>query len=577
MHSFEQSMERVLANRIRSFSTGILFFLLTLSIVTISGTIFYHSTVEWNNGPAEDATLQGVNRVLRGLPLYSDSSPEYVPGIYGPGFFYLSAILARIFGLSFFSVRLVSLISLAFIPLLLFFLARIRCARSESWGITIAGTALILSLYAPTGYWMDLAKVDSLFIIMILTNLYLLTKLFDRNNRIHLLLLILASSSLFFIKQTGLLIVLSNAILIFLFISFSSALIYSVGVAIVMSTLALLFEMQSGNHFIYYTVLLPMHHPLSEKGASGKMIAVIGPLMLVTAVYLIEFLYSNWRKIIYLRKVSLPWKDTSIKHEIVIVAYLIVTFFISLVGRMKAGAVDNSFLYTGVMMGIYVAIHLSQNIRQTGTGNNSYPGGKSLPFLLLAIVLVQIFFIGYFNPLKRIHNDLDRKAMLTRHVHNLCSLPDPSLFFNLSYLPQYYCNRKDNFTYMYALDIIYSDRKLTPFVHEMQHKINNQDYKSIIATNLTYFDQPTLELMLGKVNARLAEDLSEKDRERTLLFKSALELNYSIATNYRKIPEESAPLFKDYLETEKVMYPGSNLYILKPRVGQKTSDFVKKE
>src|SRR5438105_4687446 len=59
----------------------------------------------------EPGALQEVARVRAGQPLYVAPTLDYVPQIYGPVYFYLSAALASILGSDLVGLRLVSLLA----------------------------------------------------------------------------------------------------------------------------------------------------------------------------------------------------------------------------------------------------------------------------------------------------------------------------------------------------------------------------------------------------------------------------------------------------------------------------------
>src|SRR5580704_3638324 len=57
----------------------------------------------------ESGMMTSVWRIAHGSPLYSAPSMEWVPFLYAPAFFYLSAALSRVTGLGYSTLRLVSI------------------------------------------------------------------------------------------------------------------------------------------------------------------------------------------------------------------------------------------------------------------------------------------------------------------------------------------------------------------------------------------------------------------------------------------------------------------------------------
>ncbi len=79
--------------------------------------IAYPFDLEWGEG----ATIDHVARLLKGKPLYAPPSLDFVTFIYTPLYWWVSAAVAKIMGLGYVSVRLVSIVStiVAFISIVL--------------------------------------------------------------------------------------------------------------------------------------------------------------------------------------------------------------------------------------------------------------------------------------------------------------------------------------------------------------------------------------------------------------------------------------------------------------------------
>jgi hypothetical protein len=122
--------------------------------------------LEWMEG----ASVDTVSRVLNGQPLYTAPSVDYVPPIYGPVYFYISALLSLIFGVGFLPLRLVSLLASLGCCAVIY-----RFVKRET-GDTFAGAlaaGLFIATFNATGSWFDLARVDSLFLFFLLVGVYL--------------------------------------------------------------------------------------------------------------------------------------------------------------------------------------------------------------------------------------------------------------------------------------------------------------------------------------------------------------------------------------------------------------------
>jgi hypothetical protein len=125
----------------------------------------YPFALEWLEGNS----LVEVHRILAGQPLYPAPTAGYVPDGYPPLYFFVSAAVARVLGVSYLSLRLVSLASaLACFALL----ARLVQRETGSLAAGTAAAGVFAATYFATGTWFDVARVDSLFLALSLGGLY---------------------------------------------------------------------------------------------------------------------------------------------------------------------------------------------------------------------------------------------------------------------------------------------------------------------------------------------------------------------------------------------------------------------
>jgi hypothetical protein len=145
-------------------------FLYGIQIITIVLFVYrisYPYELEWMEG----GSLETVQRVLDGKTIYCEPSIEYIPYIYTPFYYYVSAPIMRLTGYSFLACRLVSLIS--FIGVLSIIYCWLKKETHDELAALIGG-AFFVSCYYLTGQWYDLARVDMLFCFLIMVALYLL-------------------------------------------------------------------------------------------------------------------------------------------------------------------------------------------------------------------------------------------------------------------------------------------------------------------------------------------------------------------------------------------------------------------
>lgn len=136
-----------------------------LFIFVAAQTLTYPFHIEWMEGQVIDV----IGRVRHGLPVYARPSMEYVPFAYTPYYYYVAALVSLFTGVDFLPGRLVSFASaLGTGGILYAWLRREGASRP----IALTGAGAYFSTYILTGRWMDVARVDSLFLFLTLAGLY---------------------------------------------------------------------------------------------------------------------------------------------------------------------------------------------------------------------------------------------------------------------------------------------------------------------------------------------------------------------------------------------------------------------
>jgi len=196
----------------------------------------------------EGNSLVEVRRILAGQALYPAPSVRYVPDGYPPLYFYLSAAVARVFGASYLTLRLVSLASsLACFALL----ARLVQRETGSIAAGTGAAGVFAATYFATGDWFDIGRVDSLFLALSIGGLYAVRWMRRTPGAIAAGTLLAAAA---LTKQTGLAeLVAVPAVLLFGPRRALASVAALTAVAVVgLSTLML--RLASGGWYTYYTL-----------------------------------------------------------------------------------------------------------------------------------------------------------------------------------------------------------------------------------------------------------------------------------------------------------------------------------
>ena len=113
----------------------------------------------------ESGMMTSVWRLRHGYPLYAPPSLEWAPYLYAPLFFYLSAALSKVMGLSYAPLRMVSLLSTLGSFGVIFLIV---WKETKRFAAALVAVGLFASLYVFVLGWFDVGRVDSLSVFLFL-------------------------------------------------------------------------------------------------------------------------------------------------------------------------------------------------------------------------------------------------------------------------------------------------------------------------------------------------------------------------------------------------------------------------
>jgi len=242
-------------------------------------TISYPFPLEWMEG----GTVDVVARLVRGQPLYTKPTAEYVAYIYPPLYYWVSALAARPIGVGFVAPRLVSLVSICAVFVLIAALIR---RNGGDWIEALAGAALLAGTYEATERWFHLARVDSLFLALLLGGAYLLQAGATRRSAV-------AAGAVLFLacltKQTAL-IAIGPLLLVAAIAAPRRPLIAGVTGGLLLMGTSLWLHARTDGWSTYFLYRLPQLHPAAEHGSRWfwryDIIPVLPLALAVTAILL---------------------------------------------------------------------------------------------------------------------------------------------------------------------------------------------------------------------------------------------------------------------------------------------------
>jgi hypothetical protein len=228
----------------------------------------YPFTLEWLEGNS----LVEVHRILAGQSLYVAPTAGYVPDGYPPLYFAVSALPASVLGVSYLPLRLVSLVSSLTCLMLLGRLVQ-RETRSVPAGIGAAG--LFAATYFATDTWLDVGRVDSLFLALSIGGLYAARWMRGTRGAIAAGVLLAAAA---LTKQTALAEGVAVIAVLLTGPRRGLACVVALAEITVLGASTLLLALTSGGWYVYYVFRLMSEHSLTGSSFGGFWTTLLAAL-----------------------------------------------------------------------------------------------------------------------------------------------------------------------------------------------------------------------------------------------------------------------------------------------------------
>lgn len=346
-------------------------------LVAVSGRIHYPFELEW----VEGGMLSVVERVRMGLPAYQAPTLDYAPFIYPPLYFQFADSLSPLVGSSFLSLRLLSFLASVCAAGLLYLIAY-RETGQRSLGLLSVG--LYAAGYAASGAWYDLARVDSLMLLLVLAAYYVLRFQPQRHRELLASLFIVLAC---FTKQQAFLFI--PALALAAWHTRRSGLLFLGATALLLIAFFLSFDQQTGGWLSFYTWQIPALHGLLSAKLSGFWLQE-GLAILLSVLGLLIFFAAFSQK--------LPVHGR----------YFTIYFLLAAVASAWSSSLSNGSFHNHLiplMAALAVAIPTSLHWLASITSRRAL----NLGLAALLVVLVQ-FVSFHYNLLQVIPTPQDRQA-----------------------------------------------------------------------------------------------------------------------------------------------------------------------
>ncbi len=242
--------------------------------------IRYPYELEWLEGGA----VEHVARILAGEKLYVHPSADFIPFIYPPLYFYVASLVSKLTGLGFTPLRLVSFLSSLGSMLLVYLFVK-RETRHRFAGFLAA--CLFAATFRLSGAWMDVARVDSLFLLLLLGSFYIVR--FREGPKWYIVAGALVTLA-FLTKQIAL--AAAVPVMLYTVLVDRRRSMWFIAAAILPPASSLLaLDALHGGFFRYYIVDLPRQHAIVKRYALSFWTIDLGLPLSIALILAILYLY----------------------------------------------------------------------------------------------------------------------------------------------------------------------------------------------------------------------------------------------------------------------------------------------
>jgi hypothetical protein len=304
----------------------------------------YPFELEWMEG----AVVEQVRQVAAGHRLYVAPTIDFIPFQYPPLYFYLGALVSKILGVGFLPLRLLSLLASLGCFGIMFGMVRKESGSAKAGFLAVS---LFAACFRAGGAWYDLARTDSLCLVLVLGAAYLVRFHASRRDAIAAVMLLALA---FLTKQSALLIALP-------LLAYLVVLSWREGVLAVAAFAALVgvaTSMLDGLHhgwYVYYVFTMPARmqriDPVSVDFWSRD---ILGPLAIASAMSLGYMLACLTRA-----RAARSWFYPMLAMGMIGSAWL---------SMLHAGAYDNNLIPAYAVISILFGLAVSEVDSRVYTG-----------------------------------------------------------------------------------------------------------------------------------------------------------------------------------------------------------------
>ena len=353
--------------------TGALLYLLVYIAVALQ-RMFYPFELEWMEG----GVVEHVQRILDGKAVYVPPSLDFVANLYAPLYFYVSALVALVTGNGFLPLRLVSFVASLGSLALIFLIVRRRTASPFA---AFIAACLFAATFRISGAWFDIARVDSLFLFLLLAGLYAFDSPGTLMRSLAAPLLLFLSA---FTKQPALIVAVALSVVALLTRRGFERLAFAVVFGVLFAGSYLLMNRLTAGWYEYYVFDLPVQHDIEGAYLLGFWTRDILQNVGIALGFCLVAAWSVFS--------GAPGSDTRnrVIADICILGSLFVASYLS---RIHSGGYNNVLMAVYAGIAIYFGIGLDAALKTVGRQSG-------VRLVVLGLAMAQFLLLFYWPQLQ---------------------------------------------------------------------------------------------------------------------------------------------------------------------------------
>ena len=443
----------------------------------------------------EDSMLMETLQFARGQPVYVPPNSDFNPHVYMPLFFWLGAALFKIGEPSLVLLRMISFSATLVTTILIYWIA----ARESGlrWiGLTCAG--LFLGGYRINGFWYEVARVDSLFVTLMLAGFALAIYAVDSNRRLILSAVVLALAA--FTKQTGFIVAMSLSLYLFIKIG-RRAWFFLIPFSVLTVIPMLLINWSTDGWFFYHIFYIGSADPIESNRLvnfiTKEVFGAMAGLSLIAILATILGIQRMGLKVL----LKQPW-----------LIGLVLAIVISGLGRMRVGGNINNRMPAYAFLCLIPAIWMQMFLPRLSS--NAHLNDRRLVlwrnWIVVVLILIQ-FVLGRYSPQRHIPTSFMKQSG-DRLVQTIAASKGQVL---VAMHPYYtILAGKEPSTQIATLWYVRHRGEL-PLPDDFVNRIQNHYYSVIISDESSFETEPDLQKLITAYYVQ-AETLSLSEAPTTL-------------------------------------------------------------